>query len=286
MSRHAAIAALPDWLAPRVQNRGAPAGRSGGGAVAGARQSGRIAKSESGGVRGAGHALDAARRDRTGDPARMSVERLADPEEVGPGADRFQELQEPGLGPKRRVSSRHADRQIHAERYRRALRLRAQHVQEGRRVADQPRRGQPPAGAVPVRDRGPTFAGIDAPIGMRGEDASGPQRFVGAIQQAPEEARRLGGFRGFDGFGFGFFLGQPVALLGGQPLVQAQARLGGASGFVGALALGHLFRLLHGNSPAGHSRWTRPAGGPGSGASSGLDQAGPRGYAGLAAGEQ
>ena len=28
MSRQAEIAALPDWLAPRVQNNGAPAGRS------------------------------------------------------------------------------------------------------------------------------------------------------------------------------------------------------------------------------------------------------------------
>ena len=58
------------------------------------------------------------------------------------------------------------------------------------------------------------------------------------IQQAAEEARRLGRFGGCGGFQFCFGLGFLLTLFGGEPFVQAHACLGGALGFVGALALG------------------------------------------------
>ena len=77
---------------------------------------------------------------------------------------------------------------------------------------------------------------------MGGENASGLQWLVGTLQQAPEEARGLGGFRGLDSFGFGLFPGEAITFLGGQPFFERQARFGGPFGFVGALPRGHGLR--------------------------------------------
>ena len=76
-----------------------------------------------------------------------------------------------------------------------------------------------------MRDGGPTFARIDAPVGVRGENASAPERFLRPFHQTPQEPWRFRGFSHGDRFCLGPLLGFAVALFGGEPFFQAEARL-------------------------------------------------------------
>ncbi len=165
MCCHAAIAALPDWLAPSVQNSGAPAGRS---AVARsqARDSavGTIEPECRGMCRPRHPAYPAHRIER---PARSHLGKCgAHLEEVRSLGDRGQEMQEVPLRQSRRIGARQADRQIEPQSHRAACRHRAQSAQEGRHLAHRRRCGQPPHALLAPRDGDPALARIDAPVRM------------------------------------------------------------------------------------------------------------------------
>jgi hypothetical protein len=78
---------------------------------------------------------------------------------------------------------------------------------------------------------------------------SGSKWALRTLQQTRKEPRRLRRLDGFLGFQSGFYLGLLLAMLAGEPFVQAHAGLGGALGFVGFLAFGECLWRWHFESP-------------------------------------
>ena len=166
MCCQAAIAALPDWFAPSVQNSGAPGRPLRRRTIAGARQRRRTIEPERRGMCRPCHPAHAARRIERPSQSHLG-KRGADLEEVRPRRGRGQEMQEVSLRqcrPHKRVAGRSADRPRAPPRRPPPLR-----AVGARNVATSPTGdwcGQSPHVVPMSGDRDPALARIDAPVRM------------------------------------------------------------------------------------------------------------------------